>query len=48
MLGPPNISDTTKARKLKLTMLLDIVKYLPWAQKMFPLAGVQGAQGTLA
>ena len=29
-LGPPNISETTRARKLKLKILLDMVKYLLW------------------
>ena len=28
-LGPPKIYETTAARKLKLKMSLDIVKYLP-------------------
>jgi len=30
ILGPPNISETTRARKLKLKMQLDIVKYSIW------------------
>jgi len=32
-LGPPNISDNTRAKKLKLKTLLDIVKYSPRVQK---------------
>ena len=32
-LGPPNISENTRARKLKLKMPLDIVKYSLWVQK---------------
>jgi len=43
-LGPPNISENTRARKLKLKTSLDIVKYSPRIQKIFPLGGVQGAQ----
>ena len=34
-LGPPNISENTRARKLKLKMPLDIVKYSPRVQKFF-------------
>ena len=29
-LGPPNISETTRARTLKLKMQLDIPKYSYW------------------
>ena len=29
-LDRPNISETTRARKLKLKILLDMVKYLLW------------------
>jgi len=32
-LGPPNISENTRARKLKLKTPLDIVKYSPRVQK---------------
>ena len=35
-LGPPNISENTIARKLKLKTPLDIVKYSPRVQKFFP------------
>jgi len=43
-LGPPNISETTTARKLKLKMSLDIVKYWRRVQNFSELLGVQGAQ----
>jgi len=34
--GPPNISESTRARKLKLKTQLDIVKYSIWIyKKMF-------------
>jgi len=48
-LGPSIISESTTARKLNLKILLDIVKYLPWSQKMIPLGGkgVEGTQGSL-
>jgi len=36
-LGPPNISETTRARKLTLKPPLDILKYPLWVQKIFPL-----------
>jgi len=45
--GPPVISETTRARKLKLKTQLDAVKYSLWVQKFFPLGGVQGAHGSL-
>ena len=32
-LGPPNMSEHTRARKLKLKMPLDIVKYSPRYKK---------------
>jgi len=32
-LGPPKISETTKARMLKLKTQLDIAKYSLWVQK---------------
>jgi len=35
-LGPPNISENTRAGKLKLKTPLDIVKYSPRVQKFFP------------
>jgi len=34
-LGPPNISESKKARKLKLKKALDVVKYSPPLQKNF-------------
>jgi len=34
-LGPPNISENTRARKLKLKTPLDIVKYSPGVKKIF-------------
>ena len=40
-LGPPNISENTRARKLKLKTPLDILTYSPKVQKI-PLGGVQG------
>jgi len=38
-LGPPDISETTTARKLNLNILvtLDIAKYPLWVQKLLPL-----------
>jgi len=42
-LGPPKISETTRARMLKLKTQLDIVKYSLWIKKISPLGGVQGA-----
>ena len=44
-LGPPNITENTRARKLKLKTPLDIIKYSPWVQKFFPLGGVQRGTG---
>ena len=41
-LGPPNISERTIARKLKLKMPLDIVKYSPQLQKIFTLRAYRG------
>jgi len=32
-LGPPKISETTRAKMLKLKTQLDIVKYSIWEQK---------------
>ena len=32
-LGPPKISETTRARMLKLKTQLDIVKYSLWVKK---------------
>jgi len=34
-LGPPNISESKRARKLKLKSQLDIVTYSPRVQKIF-------------
>jgi len=33
-LGPPDISETTTARKLNLKITLDTVKYPLWVQKL--------------
>jgi len=33
-LGPPDISETTRARKLKLQITLDMVNYPLWVQKL--------------
>ena len=41
-LGPPNISESKRARKLKLKTPLDIVKYSPRVQKKFPLGAYGG------
>jgi len=41
--GPPNISETTTATKLKLKIQLDVVKYSLCLQKI-PLGGIQGVQ----
>ena len=43
-LGPPNISENTRARKLKLKTPLDIIKYSPQVQKFFA-RGVQRGTG---
>ena len=43
-LGPPNISENTRARKLKLKTPLDIVKYST-QYKNFSHRGVQGGTG---
>ena len=40
-LGPPNISETTRARKLKLKMQLDMPKY-SLGYKIFPLGATRG------
>ena len=43
-LGPPIISETTGARKLKLKTQLDVVKLvLASGTKIFLIGGVQGA-----
>jgi len=34
-LGPPIISESTTAKKLKLKERLDMVKYFLWIQKFF-------------
>ena len=44
-LGPPNISESKRARKLKLKTPLDIVTYSPRGTKKFPQGGVQGGAG---
>jgi len=45
-LGPPIISESTRARKLNLKILLDIVKYLLCSQKNDSARGdVEGMQG---
>jgi len=44
-LGPPNISECKRARKLKLKTPYDVVTYSPGVQKKFPLGGVQGGTG---
>jgi len=44
-LGPPNISESKRAGKLKLKTLLDIVTYSPRAHTKNPLGGVQGCTG---
>jgi len=45
-LGPPFISESTRARKLNLKIPLDTVKYLIWSHtQMIPLGGVEGTQG---
>jgi len=44
-LGPPNISESKRAKKLKLKTPLDILTYSPGGTKKIPLGGVQGAQG---
>jgi len=42
---PRNISEHTRARKLKLKTPLDIVTYSPRVYKNFLLGGVQGGTG---
>jgi len=39
-LGPPKISETTRATMLKFKTQLDIVKYSLWVKKISPLGGV--------
>jgi len=43
-LDPPNISETTRARTLKLKTPLDMVKVLALGT-FFELGSIQGAQG---
>ena len=43
-LGPPKISETTRARMLKLKTQLDIVKYSLWVKK-FSARGRPGGVG---
>ena len=40
--GPPNILETTRARKLKLKMPLDIVEYLILVQKFICYGAPRG------
>ena len=44
-LGPPNISESKRDRKLKLKTPYDIVTFSPGVQKKIPLGGVQGGTG---
>ena len=44
-MGPPNISESKRARKLKLKTPLVILTYSPVAQKKIPLGGVEGGTG---
>jgi len=44
-LGPPNISQNTRARKLKLKTLLDIANYSPRVQNYFSARGRTGGTG---
>ena len=44
-LGPINISESKRGRKLKLKTPLDTVTYSPKVQKHFSLGGVQGGTG---
>ena len=46
-LGPPNITENTRAGKLKLKTPLGIAKYSHRVQKNFYTGSVQGAQGPL-
>ena len=46
-LGPPNILESKRDRKLKLKTPLDIVKYSPRVQKNFRYGAYRGAQGFL-
>ena len=41
-LGPPKISETTRARILKLKTQLDIVNYSLWVKKNSPLGASRG------
>ena len=43
--GPPNISESNRARKLKLKTPLDILTYSPGVQKKFLLVGVEEGTG---
>jgi len=43
-LGPPNISEIERARKLKLKTPLDIVTYAPLVQKKIPLGEYRGTR----
>jgi len=44
-LGTRNISESKRARKLKLKTPLDIITYSPRVQKKFPPVSVQGGTG---
>ena len=46
-LGTPNISENTRARKLKLKTPSDIVKYSPLVHTFFRYGAYKGAQGPL-
>ena len=43
ILGPPHISETITARKLKFYKRLGVVKYF-FGYEYFPVGGVQGVQ----
>jgi len=44
-MGPPDHSESKRARKLKLKSPLDIATYSPRVQKKIPLGGVEGGTG---
>jgi len=41
--GPPNISETTRARKMTLKTPLDMSKYPLWVQKKIPLESTRSS-----
>ena len=47
-LGPPNISVSTRARKLKVKSQLDMVKYSRYVQIYFSARGRLGVQNPLS